>query len=118
MRRMYHAGMAVVANDRLQVALDRLVADLDGSSDDRLESVCCDVTTRDGARELIDRASSRFGPPTVLVNVAGGMKGNIVRDFTSIDDSPVANANVFLCRGQATLGSPWASPSRPRAKTC
>lgn len=49
-------------------------------------SVFADVSTREGAHELVDTAITRWGRVDVLVNVAGGIKGPIHNPVWEITD--------------------------------
>ena len=81
--RFVATGWNVVRNDVRSESLLAGAADLPA---DHTASVIADVTTRDGAELLCRSAIERFGELDALVNVVGGMRGPLRRDFLSIDD--------------------------------
>jgi NAD(P)-dependent dehydrogenase (short-subunit alcohol dehydrogenase family) len=82
---LLRAGANVVLNDRradsLLDAASTLVSEVGG-----LVTVPADVSTRDGARTVIDAAVRSFGSLSILVNVAGGMRGDPNVPFLELDD--------------------------------
>src|SRR5690242_5073968 len=68
-RRFLDEGASVVLSGTRQAVLERARDELDGG--DRVEIVAGQITTREQARALIERAVERFGGVDVLVNSTG-----------------------------------------------
>lgn len=81
--RLAGCGASLLLNDRRDDALQSTLSSLPPGC---AEAVMADVTTREGASTVVDAAVQRFGSLSVLVNVAGGLKGTPVRAFMDIDD--------------------------------
>lgn len=65
------AGAAVVASDRDADAAERVASAL-AATGARARAAACDVTREGDLSAFVAAAAERFGPPTVLVNNAGG----------------------------------------------
>jgi 3-oxoacyl-[acyl-carrier protein] reductase len=104
-RRFIERGAAVVGDDVSAEGLSKLQAQLVGEARARFVPVVADVTTREGARTLAERATAAFGRLDILVNVVGGPKDARLLDMTEHDWEWVLRLNLtsaFLCM-QAAL---------------
>lgn len=79
-------GARVVVNDRHPERLDEAVRELGMTHAERVSTAVADVSERRGARSAIQAAADRFGTPTILVNVSGGMRGAMDVPFVELDD--------------------------------
>jgi NAD(P)-dependent dehydrogenase (short-subunit alcohol dehydrogenase family) len=71
------------------------VADELRSDSTEVESACADVTTWEGADEVVSHALAKFGTLNVLVNIVGGSKpGRTVGEMTQADWESVIALNL------------------------
>ena len=75
------SSMAVYLCARGQEAVASTVKDLQGQ-DLTVDGACCDVRSPDRIRELVQKATDRFGPIDVLVNNAGRPGGGDTSQIT------------------------------------
>lgn len=77
------AGARVVVNDRRADALDALMG---RTAQGAVAPALGDVSTRDGAEQVVATAVQYFGGVSILVNVAGGMRGPMQVPFLDLND--------------------------------
>ena len=97
-RLLLHAGARVVLNgrtaSRLEQTLDTLRAEFPPeppSDEGRVSAIACDISTEEGARELVRHATERWGRIDALINNAGvSMRGAAAQLRASAVDSLAA----------------------------
>lgn len=79
-QRLAEEGAKVVINDRIIGRLEEWQKKLTGQGYDVL-AVPGNPTKRDNAEEMYRQAVDRFGRVDILVNIVGGLKGNLATPF-------------------------------------
>lgn len=78
-RALAGAGATVAVAARRADRLEKLVADIGGAA------FPCDLLDPDGVEGLVPAVVDEIGPPTVLVNVAGGIDGAVPAEDETLD---------------------------------
>ena len=76
-------GADVVINSRSQEKLDAVRAEIVDATGARVEAVACDLTTPDGADQLIEAAEAAFGRVDILVTNTGGPPAGMFEDHSA-----------------------------------
>lgn len=101
-KRWLNAGASVLVVDHTQHTLDAWRGEVSSQELSRVATLAADVTTSDGATDMVSKASNDFGkPPDTLIHLVGGFAAAALEDdnFVRVWDSMIARnlTSAFHC---------------------
>jgi 3-oxoacyl-[acyl-carrier protein] reductase len=92
-KRLARDGCAVAVLDLDEAACQPVVEEI-AAAGGRALAVAADVSDEPAVSAAVERVVATLGPPTVLVNNAGILRDNILKNMTSDDWDTVINVNL------------------------
>ncbi len=105
-RSLASEGAHLVCCARGAEGLAKAAADLRSSTSAEVITVCCDISTPDGASKLVDAARSKWGRVDVLVNNVGGNRRGRFEEIGDQDWIDIFELNVLSALRVSRLAIP------------